>query len=223
MSLKVICWNAHSLRNKYTELSILIDRLSIDILLISESWLTKDMRFDISGFTSYRSDRSRGGVVIFIRSSIPHFGFTKSNFDFAESCTINIYVDNRAVKLSSIYCSPSASRTQAKAFFSKVLSQNGPHVIGGDFNCKHLAWNNRTCDRKGSDLFNLLNDGNYTISKPDEPTLYPYNGDPSIVDFVVAKSFTSLSSIQVINDLSSDHLPFFFSISGATCQQDSNH
>ena len=223
MALKVVCWNAHSLRNKYTELSILIDRLSIDILLISESWLTSDMKFEIPGFTSYRSDRPRGGVAIFIRSSIPHFGFTKTNFDYAESCTISIYVDNVAVKLSSIYCSPSASRAQSKAFFHKVLSQSGPHVTAGDFNCKHLAWNNCSCDRKGSDLFNLLNSFNYTISKPDEPTLYPYNGDPSIVDFAVAKSFSSLSAIQVLNDLSSDHLPLFFYICGASCQQELNH
>jgi len=222
MDLKFICWNAHSLRNKFTELSILIDRFSIDIVLICESWLTLDMAFNIPGFTAYRSDRYRGGVAIFIRSSIPHFGFTKTNFDYAESCTISIPIDNTVIKFSSIYCSPSSTRVQSKAFFQKVLSQSGAHVAAGDFNCKHIEWNNLLNDRKGTDLLNLLNDANYRIFKPDEPTLYPYNGDPSTVDFVVAKKFCSISQIKVLNELSSDHLPLFFSISGSIARYDSN-
>jgi hypothetical protein len=219
MALKVISWNAHSLSNKFSELSILIDKLSIDILLINETWLTSDMRFDIPGFSSYRSDRRRGGAAIFIRSSIPHFGFTKINTDYAESCTISVFIDNSAVKVTSIYCSPSASRAQSFNFFQKVLSQSGPHIVAGDFNCKHFEWNNRSCDRKGSDLLNLLNNSNYRISKPDEPTLYPYNGEPSIVDFVVSKTSPSFSSVKVLNDLSSDHLPLLFSIYGSISQQ----
>ena len=223
MTLKVICWNSHSLRNKFTELSILIDRLSIDIILISESWLTEDMTFNFPGYSSYRSDRLRGGVAIFIRSSIPHFGFTKIQLDYAESCTISINIDNVAVKLSSIYCSPSATRAKSKAFFQRVLSQTGPHVVAGDFNCKHSEWNNSTSDRKGSDLLSSLNDLNYTVLKPDEPTLYPYNGNPSIVDFVVCKSFTSLSRIKVLNELSSDHLPLLFTLHGATSRQEADN
>lgn len=219
MALKVICWNAHSLRNKFTELSILVNRLSIDILLISETWLTHDTRFDIPGFTTYRSDRVRGGVAIFIRSSIPHFGFIKTNFDYAESCSISFYLDNMTVRISSIYCSPSASRSQSLAFFRKVLGQTGPHIVAGDYNCKHLAWNNRSNDRKGSDLLKILNDSNYRIFKPDEPTLYPYNGEPSVVDFVVTKTFASLSSVSVLNDLSSDHLPLFFTIQDGSSHQ----
>lgn len=222
MTLKVVSWNAHSLRNKFTELSILIDRFSIDIVLISESWLTPDITFDIPGFTSYRSDRSRGGVAIFIRSSIPHFGFTKYNYDYAESCSISVSIDNMAVKISSIYCSPSASRAQSYAFFYKVLSQTGPHIVAGDFNCKHLEWNNVSSDRKGSDLFHLTNSLNYSILKPDEPTLYPYVGEPSTVDLVMAKNFASLSPIQVLNDLSSDHLPLLFSIHGVNSHQASD-
>lgn len=169
------------------------------------------MTFDIPGFTSYRSDRSRGGVAIFIRSSIPHFGFTKYNFDYAESCTISVLLDNVAVKVTSIYCSPSASRSQSHVFFQKILSPTGPHIVAGDFNCKHIEWNNISFDRKGSDLLHLFNSLNYSISKPDEPTLYPYVGDPSTVDFVVAKNFAAISPLEVLNELN-----------GATFQQESD-
>jgi hypothetical protein len=212
MVLKIISWNAHSLQNKFTELFLLIDKLSIDIILISESWLTDNSTFYIPGFSSYRADRFRGGAAIFIRSSIPHFGFVKSQFDYAESCTVSICLGNTVVKISSIYCSPSATRSQSKLFFNHVLNQPGPLVVSGDFNAKHIDWNNTSNDRKGSDLAKILNHLNFKIFKPNEPTLYPYNGDPSCVDFVVAKSYDSVSSIEVLNDLSSDHLPLLFNI-----------
>jgi len=215
MGLKAICWNSRSIKNKFTELSSLIDRMAIDILVISESWLTENCIFDIPGFSSYRSDRSRGGTVIFIRSNIPHFGFTKIQTSYAESCTVSVYIDSIPIKLSSIYCSPAASRTQSSSFFEKVLNQSGPHIIAGDFNAKHAAWNNQNNDRKGSDLNNLLTNKNYTIHPPNEPTLYPSNGNPSCVDFVVSKGCNLICNLKVINDLSSDHLPIYFTLDGA--------
>jgi Reverse transcriptase (RNA-dependent DNA polymerase)/Endonuclease-reverse transcriptase len=223
MSLNIISWNAHSLRNKRTELSILINQLSIDIILISETWLTEECVFYIPGFSCYRADRFRGGVAIFIRSSIPHFAFNKLQLDFAESCTISLQLDNSVLKISSIYCSPSATRTQSKAFFDKMLCQTGPCLIAGDFNCKHMQWNNYANDRKGTDLYNILEHRNFSILKPDEPTLYPYIGEPSCVDFVVVKNFSPVSRIEVLNNLSSDHLPISFSINGFSSASDSHY
>jgi hypothetical protein len=212
MVIKVLVWNAHSLRNKYTELSLLVDKLAIDLIIISESWLTCKDSFDLPHFKSYRVDRARGGSVIFIKSSIPHSGFEKVEFDYAEASTISIHLGNDSLKVSSIYCSPAASRLQSNSFFTKVLSKAGPHLVAGDFNCKNTAWNNLRNDRKGIDLFNLLSHLNFDIHAPDEPTLYPYNGEPSCVDFVVSKNFHFLDQIKVLNDLSSDHVPLLFSI-----------
>lgn len=85
ITLKVVSWNAHSLRNKYTEILILIS-LSIDIILVSKSWLTCDMKFDIPRFSIYRSDRSRGGVALFIRSFIPHFTQLQTRSQPEQTC-----------------------------------------------------------------------------------------------------------------------------------------
>lgn len=212
MGVKVLSWNAHSIRNKHSELSILIDNLDIDIILVSESWLTEDISFEFQGFSSYRADRFRGGTAIFIKSSIPHSNFTKSQFEFGESCSVSISVENQIIKITSIYCSPAATRAQSKLFYSKILSYPGPHIVAGDYNCKHFAWNNSSVDSKGQDLFDLLEKSNYSIVAPSEPTLYPYIGEPSCVDFVVTKSCNLIENVDVINDLSSDHLPIFFTM-----------
>jgi len=85
--------------------------------------------------------------------------------------------------------------------------------------CFQFIWgnkNNVSNDRKGIDLLNILDETNYRIIKPDEPTLFPYRGSPSTVDFVVVKSFNHVSKIDVLNDLSSDHLPLLFSIEGSS-------
>jgi len=214
MGLKLICWNSRSIKNKFYELSSLIDRKAIDILLISESWLTENCKFEIPGFSSFRSDRARGGTVIFLRSSIPHLSFTKIQTGYAESCTLLVYIDNTPIRISSIYCSPAASRLQSRSFFEKVLNQPGPHIVAGDFNAKHTAWNNPNNDNKGSDVYSILNHMNYSIHSPNEPTLYPSNGSPSCVDFVVSKSCNLVCNLSVINDLSSDHLPIFFALDG---------
>lgn len=212
MSLNIIAWNAHSLNSKYSELSYFIDDNDIDVLLINESWFRDDTSFSLPGFLSYRADRFHGGSCIFIKSNIPHFGFSKITTNFAEACTISISIDNQLVKLCSLYCSPSATRAQAKDFFGKVLSQPGQLIIAGDFNCKHNAWNNLNNDRKGQDLYDLLTHFNFSIIPPNEPTLYPYIGDPSCVDFVVCKGGNFIDDLEVINDLSSDHLPLKFSV-----------
>lgn len=212
MTFNVLSWNAHSVRNKFTELSVLVSQLSVDIILISESWLTANDTFSIPNFSSYRTDRTRGGTAIFIKSTIPHFGFEKVQLDYAEASTISIRIDDITVKISVIYCSPSASRSQAKFFFDRVLNKPGPHIIAGDFNCKHVNWNNHSNDHKGIDLNNSISQLNYKIFPPEEPTLIPYIGEPSCVDFMISKTFDQISPIEVINDLSSDHLPLFFSL-----------
>lgn len=212
MGVKVLCWNAHSISNKFTEIVSLVTNLSIDILLISETWLKAEDNYQIPGFSSFRADRFRGGTAIFIRFSIPHRGFSKIQLSYAESCSLIIDSDDQPVRISSIYCSPSASRSQSKTFFDQVLSQPGPHIVAGDFNCKHIQWNNSSCDRKGSDLLDNLNHMLYTIFPPEEPTLYPYNGEPSCVDFVVSKNLNSIGRVEVLNDLSSDHLPLLFHV-----------
>jgi hypothetical protein len=68
------------------------------------------------------------------------------------------------------------------------------------------------CTRKGTDLFDLLDHYRFSINTPSEPTHYPYIGDPACLDFVVSKDFNQISQIEVINDLSSDHLPLSFKI-----------
>lgn len=212
MSIKTIAWNAQSLNNKKSELTQYIEKNDIKIILISETWLSTSSSINIPHFSLYRADRSHGGVCIFIHKSISHTFFKQISTHYAEAIFIKIHCPRGDITVGSIYCSPSASRIQAKEFFQKALNISGPVIIAGDFNAKHKAWNNNKFDYKGIDLFNLCSKSNFEIHGPNGPTLIPSRGNPSAVDLVICKSILGLDNPMVDNSLSSDHCPIQFRI-----------
>ena len=212
MGLNLLCWNAHSVRNKITELNLFLENKEIDIALISETWCDAKDTLNFNNYSTYRTDRIRGGVAIVIKNSILHSTVTKVKLDYAEAISLVIHLNNEDINLSSIYISPAASRLQSKSFFSQIFNKSGQHVVAGDFNCKHTAWNNVNRDHKGIDLYDLSSSRNYNILVPDAPTHIPYIGEVSTIDIVFHKSNLRFSDPVTINDLSSDHLPVCFSI-----------
>jgi exonuclease III len=148
-------WNCQSVRNKRSELSLFVEKNKIDIILLSETWLSKTADFFIPLFECYRVDRSHGGVAILIKHSIPHSSVRLISLEYAEAVFIKIHDSSDDFSIGAIYCSPAASRAQSHAFFSRVLSLTGRSVISGDFNAKSIRWNSDKNCRKGSDLVKL--------------------------------------------------------------------
>lgn len=212
MEIKTIAWNSYSLLPKKSELTQFIDKNSIKLLCISETWLSAESNISIPHFNCYRVDRKRGGVCIFIHKTIPHLFHKQISLDYAEAVSIKVLDSLGDITITALYCSPAASRMQSKEFFSRVLSIPGSSIIAGDFNCKHVEWNNRKSCYKGIDLCNFVQMRNFEILAPDGPTLIPTTGEPSAVDLVLTKAVLGVSKPKVINALSSDHFPILFNI-----------
>jgi endonuclease/exonuclease/phosphatase family metal-dependent hydrolase len=212
MTLKMLSWNCHSIIPKKSELSRFLDSSPYDLILLSETWLKDSDSFNLPNFNCYRIDRPYGGVAIFINCKIPHSSLAKISLPYAEAISIKILDPSGDFTVTSLYCSPAASRAQAHIFFSKVTSITGPSVVAGDFNAKHQAWNNPNFCRKGTDLLKLCASRNFQIHGPDGPTLIPPRGNPSAVDFVISKMKNGLSKPKALNILSSDHHPISFYI-----------
>lgn len=213
MDIKSLIWNARSLNAaKIAQLTCFVEKHNFKILFITETWFHQRSNVGFHHFNCFRVDRHRGGVAIYVHKSIPHSHFHQISSDFAEAIFVKIHSHRRDYVISSIYCSPSASRRDALSFFDKVFSIRGPVVLSGDFNAKHHAWNNTHTDGRGSDLFRLANTKLFMIHPPDGPTLIPGVGVPSAVDFVLTKSIQGVSDPVVFNDLGSDHFPLSFSV-----------
>jgi hypothetical protein len=211
MMLNIVSWNCQSVSNKKPELLKYIDKHKIDIVLLSETWLSEKRDLDFHNFNCYRLDRSHGGVAILIKKSIEHNTIRRIKFATADAIFLKVKCLSFEFTVGSIYCSPVTSRSVFASFFSKVLSIPGAAIISGDFNCKHTRWNCTTNCLKGSDLTKICDSKLYQIHSPDSPTLIPSRGNPTIVDFVLSKAILGLTGPITDNELSSDHLPIRFS------------
>lgn len=206
MCLKSLVWNAHSIKPKLSEFIKFIEDHKIDIILLSETWLKADEIFYLPLFNCYRTDRPYGGVAILIRKVIPHQFIKKIALPYAEAASIKIF-DSNPFSISAIYCSPAASKVQAASFYDSVFALNGPHIVGGDFNAKHVRWNNTFNCPKGLLLAKKCSQLSYMIHSPNSATNFSPTGAPSTLDFVLSKQIFGISDPLTVNDLSSYHLP----------------
>ena len=77
-----------------------------------------------------------------------------------------------------------------EAFFSTL----GPRFMaGGDFNSKNAVWGSRITITKGRELFNILQQRNYSFLSTDRPTYWPSDParQPDLLDFFVTNGISS--------------------------------
>lgn len=218
MKLKILSWNCHSLQTKVPEISKFLYRNLYHIVLLQETWLNPNIPFQIPNYVCLRQDRDsnsrypHGGVAILVHSSLDYKRVKFVKLDFVESIYIQISVSNFTFTVGSIYASSSLKVTEARMDLEKLFSRPGPFVLAGDYNAKHISWNNVKNNRKGTDLLRICNKNLCNIYASDEPTAFPYVGAPSILDFVVTKGVVGVLNPIVVHDLSSDHISIAFEI-----------
>ena len=222
--MKLSNWNANSVKNKTTDIALFIEQFRPDIFGLCETKLDDKLKFRISGYRVYRSDRNRsgGGVAIAIRNGIRHDQIPSVNSPSIESVGVRVSVSNgrKFLSIYSIYCQPKARLTNHDI---NLLTHSDEHVIVmGDFNSKHVAWNCPTNNRNGKIIIDYLLRNNINIYAPDEPTYLPQRSRarPSVVDFALVKGSVSPSQpLLSINSLSSDHNPIMFEIRDTATNQ----
>nr|CAD7257643.1 unnamed protein product [Timema shepardi] len=76
----------------------------------------------------------------------------------------------------------------------------------GDLNCKHTHWNSRISNQAGRALSDHAALNNYV-----KPTFYPsnYRNLPVVLDVILTDSNPHLEDFHTLNELDSDHIPFF--------------
>jgi hypothetical protein len=60
-------------------------------------------------------------------------------------------------------------------------------VLVGDLNSKHTAWNCSSVDSNGKKLLSYCIKNNLAIHYRDQPTHYPHNSAPSVLDIAITK------------------------------------
>ncbi|XP_059186340.1 uncharacterized protein LOC131969177 [Centropristis striata] len=127
--LGLIHINARSLLNKMDLLKVWINSTNADVIVLSETWLTKsvlDKDISVNGYNVYRADRPRkgGGVAMYIRSNFDvNLVLKESVSKELELLALEIELTkNHRIMLVGCYRPPSAPKN-ALSSLVKFLSQ----------------------------------------------------------------------------------------------------
>src|SRR5699024_4657183 len=110
-----------------------------------------------------------------------------------------------SLKMYAVYCPPAAVMMEED--LEALLDERGSIIVAGDLNAKHTTWNSRRNNTRGTALFNFTSGRNVEVLGPNEPTHHGGIGQPDVLDIVIVKDLALEAHLDVVNDLSSDHLP----------------
>ena len=186
------------------------------MVVIQESKLSpKSKNPCIQNYTTVRKDRShgqRGGLLIFIHSSIT---FSKQLLSpkclsdpHLEELSIKAELGNTKLIISNVYMPPASYCSNGYHSSIEHLLTTPDTLILGDFNVHHPSWYSRSTDTKVRKMADSINGSDYAILHWDSPTRVPPNAEPSTPDVSLASaSLITSCSWQTLSTLSSDHLP----------------
>ncbi|XP_037792643.1 uncharacterized protein LOC119587991 [Penaeus monodon] len=151
--VKVEHINAQSLLSKTNDVELLVQEREIDVLCISETWLTNDLEDKyvcFSNYNIYRQDKGRGGgVAIYVRDNLKvnPLNLTASKIDGVEDLWLSIQCRKLpSVIIGCIYRHPHASAESFKYLldiFREISLRNKPIIVLGDLNENLLQKDNR--------------------------------------------------------------------------------
>lgn len=108
-SLRVVHWNAQSLKGKKLLLKTFLREYQVDVMLISETHLTAAMKLTLPGYITHRKDErspqgtAYRGLAILVKRNVVH-----QPIDFEEHATIyalgiEVQVAGNVVRLYAAY------------------------------------------------------------------------------------------------------------------------
>lgn len=221
--IKIITWNARSLKNKVDELQNYLIPNDIDIACIQETWLTRYDKTYIPGYVCIRKDktnqnnpnqRTRGGLCIYVKQKIQYKRIpANEQIKNIDSLGIKIETGQSKANIFSIYLGPTKQLSYTE--LDHLLSDNHTlTILAGDWNSKHRTWNNTVEDAKGRKIAQYIDRRGYQIITPTNYTHIPENKKhrPSTIDFFIVKNNTATTQATATSDLSSDHNPVLLKI-----------
>lgn len=218
--IRLVTWNANGgVRAKTTETNHFLLKHKVDILLINETNLIPNDKWQIANYKTYRTDRPgkvrAGGTAILISKEIKHHQIIPASTPNIETTAIIIDTSLGKLKIIAAYASPK------KCFngedIDNLLEGAEPTIIAGDLNCKHHAWNSKAINKRGKDLYKHSMNSNYAVIGPLEPTHYPGNKkhNPDVLDIAIINDLAPSITIETLQELSSDHNPVLIIIGNA--------
>ena len=206
----IVCHlNLNSLRNKFTEMSDVCVRNTVDILFLSETKIDASFpsaQFAVPGFKCIRADRNSngGGIVSYIRSDIAH----RRRHDIeavvcepVESLIIEVIIKGQKWLFSCLYNPHFRYKTQCCKSINDISHETERENISlafiiGDLNINLLS-------DTGSQYLNDVMEINGLKNIIKEATCFKSN-EPTLIDVVLTTNANRVASTININTGLSD-------------------
>lgn len=221
-NLKICQWNANGIIGKKEEMTVFLEEHKIDVMLLQETHLKPCKRFEIRNYDCYRNDRKvkeGGGTAILIKRQVKHDELPPCKSTHLETTGIKIKTLEGDLNIYSVYLPP--NKEMKKEEIKRLLEDNTPTIISGDLNAKHEDWNSKVNNLSGMRLKNIGEEEEINIIGPDEDThIHKQNNTADVLDIILHKNIKWKLEVEVLNELSSDHLPITTNITLNRAEKD---
>lgn len=219
-TLRIMYWNARSIRNKIVEFYHYLTTNDIQIACLSETFLKpSDHLLSHPDFRIYRLDRPNeagGGVAILVDRKLKHELLPHLNMRHLEAIGIELFLENQQkIRIFSAYLpggGTSENQRLVRQHFIHDLRRitryqgNCSYFICGDLNARHRHFNCVSSNLAGRLLYDEYIQSDYIIALPSAPTHYPEDPrrSPSTIDIMITNSLLPYSDLKC-DYLGSDH------------------
>ena len=223
MATTIMQYNACSIKARLIEFKQFLFNLQLkpDVICIQETYLKSSNKFEISGYTVIRKDRSDerrgGGIATLIKTGINYKEYkTETSM---ECLPIEIGSKVNPLKIINVYIPPTPEID--KKDYVHLFTGNNT-VIVGDLNAHHPLWHHTEINKRGKIVEELMEDNNFVILNTGQPTHQKHLGGMNTLDLsIVSQNLSTKCSWHVHNDtIGSDHLPTFTCINHPLCLED---
>lgn len=178
---------------------------NIDLIILTETWTNDFSKFDLYKIRNYnrfscsRENSIGGGVMIYVNNRHTAKLVSTSNFEYIESVSISLTLNQKEFLVHSIYRPPNSHvESFIKALESLLMTKNST-IIAGDFNINKLKVDNTT-----NQFMDVLSSLGASISNQ----AITRNASNTIIDYVITQNLPEKIAIETFTSstlLSSDH------------------
>nr|KAG5697688.1 hypothetical protein BaRGS_000573 [Batillaria attramentaria] len=221
MHLNIAQWNSEGLQKKKPELQKFLHDNKIDVICIQETMTKDNQKIFIRGFEAFRRDRKdrhKGGIITFVRNTIPAVEVQHFDTEELEHQTVKLLLPGGDMHVTNCYSPPSTPLG-----LHHVNIHSTRHLVVGDFNSHSPSWGYATMDTRGEDLEDWMMEKQLTlINQPDDkPTCYSRAWKTlSTPDVAMATDDIHRITTRTVQTQlgGSDHLPVILNISTEGCR-----
>lgn len=205
--LNILYLNGRSIRNKISDIEILLQNINqvVHLILITETWLDKNDQefYNLKNYISYHNVREKlgGGVVIFCHESVKSVLSVSDNF-LNNSHLLVVKLSDHNINIGTVYRAPDCNISDFLSYFESKLKAIKNVLYIGDFNINYL----NELSKNTSDFRNLISSEGFLILNKNTPEFVTRVASNSILDYAVTDlvNFKYVFYLEDIEHLS-DH------------------